>query len=85
MLALQSLGEKGGFVVRNSDGTIREVTAEQATEAKKEYAPLLRMTSEIIGQTVRIDMDYFSKLPFIFIQALDIHRQFVNESKKDNG
>jgi hypothetical protein len=71
-------------VVRDSDGTIREITAEQAKEARTEYASVLRITSEIIGDTVKIDFDRFDKLPLLFIQVLNIHRDFIKEQTKDD-
>lgn len=72
-------------MVRDADGTIREVSADEAQRARSEYASVLRVTSEIIGGTVRIDLDTFERLPFSFIQALNIHRKFIAEQSKDDG
>ena len=72
-------------MVRDSDGTIRQVTAEQAQEARREYAPVLRITAEIIGGTVRMDLQDFTCMPFVFVQVLNIHRDFVKQRENENG
>lgn len=74
---------KGDFIVRDEDGTIRQITAEQAQETRKEYASVLRVTSEIIGGFIRVGLDEFDRLPRVFIQVLDIHRDFIREQTKD--
>jgi hypothetical protein len=73
---------EGDFIVRDEDG-IRQITAEQAQEARREYASALRITSEIIGGLIRIDLDEFERLPFVFTRVLNIHRDFIREQTKD--
>lgn len=70
-------------MVRDTDGTIREISAEQAQEARLEYSAVLGVTSEIIGGLIHVGLRDFTELPFIFTQALNIHRRFINEQKKD--
>lgn len=75
---------EGDFIVRDEDG-IRQISAEQAKEARREYASVLRITSEIIGGLIKIDLQEFDRLPFAFTQVLNIHRDFIREQTKDDG
>ena len=75
---------EGDFIVRDENG-IRQISAEQAKDARREYAPVLRMTSEIIGGLIRLDLKEFEQLPLVFTQVLNIHRDFIREQTKDDG
>lgn len=78
MLALQSLGEEGAFLIKEND-IIRGVTAEESQKVKSEFGPAIRLLADFERGVVRFTLDEYDRLPLIFIQSQEIYRQFLRE------